>query len=61
MSDVCGFCKGKPVLNAAAWTTIGASKYAACPRCGQEWDDAALAEYELRDELAVRAEHEVDP
>jgi hypothetical protein len=24
------------------------------------WDDDALAEYELRDELAVRSEHEAD-
>jgi predicted nucleic acid-binding Zn ribbon protein len=57
---VCGFCKGKPVRNAAAWVSLDASKYAPCPRCGLEWDADALAEYELRDELAIKAEHEVD-
>jgi hypothetical protein len=30
----CGFCHGKPVLNAEAWTRAGAPKYAPCPRCG---------------------------
>jgi rubredoxin len=30
----CGFCKGKPVHNAAAWTSLGVPRYAACPRCG---------------------------
>ena len=31
---VCGFCKGQPVGNAAAWTSLNAPKYAPCPRCG---------------------------
>jgi hypothetical protein len=57
---VCTFCNGKPVRNAAAWTSLDASKYAPWPRCGHVWDDDALAEYELRDELAVRSEHEAD-
>jgi hypothetical protein len=34
MTPVCGFCHGKPVLNAAVWTDAGAPHYAACPRCG---------------------------
>jgi hypothetical protein len=55
----CDYCKGKPVLNGLAWVDLSAPRFAPCPRCGLEWDDDALAEYELADELAVRAEHEV--
>lgn len=32
----CGFCHGKPVGNAARWTSLNAPKYAPCPRCGVE-------------------------
>lgn len=31
----CGFCHGRPVGNAARWTSLGAPEYAPCPRCGQ--------------------------
>lgn len=30
----CGFCKGQPVGNAAAWVDGGPRRSAACPRCG---------------------------
>lgn len=33
---VCDFCKGRPVLNAAAWTSATERKYAVCPRCGAD-------------------------
>jgi hypothetical protein len=47
----CGFCKGRPVLNAAAWVSLDAPKYAPCPRCGREWTEAEL---ELELERAER-------
>lgn len=34
-SEVCGFCRGKPVGNGAAWYTLDAPRYLPCPRCGQ--------------------------
>jgi hypothetical protein len=30
----CGFCKGQPVGNAAAWVDGGPRRSAECPRCG---------------------------
>jgi hypothetical protein len=32
---VCGFCKGKPVGNAARWIDKDAPPTAPCPRCGE--------------------------
>jgi hypothetical protein len=49
MSELCGFCQGKPVLNAAAWTTWGAPHYVPCPRCG---------ELNLPDDVERRATHD---
>jgi hypothetical protein len=30
----CGFCKGRPVVNASGWVAAGAPAYVPCPRCG---------------------------
>ena len=54
---VCTWCKGKPVINARSWIALNEPRYVPCPQCGAEWDEDALAEYEARDEQAVREEH----
>jgi hypothetical protein len=33
--EVCGFCKGLPVGNAATWVDGKPRPPAACPRCGE--------------------------
>lgn len=33
--EVCGFCKGQPVGNAATWLDGKPRPPAACPRCGE--------------------------
>jgi uncharacterized C2H2 Zn-finger protein len=33
--SACGFCHGKPVHNAGAWTSLEAEKFLPCPRCGE--------------------------
>jgi hypothetical protein len=38
--DECGFCHGKPVINAASWFTLGVDRYAPCPRCGKTVEPA---------------------
>ena len=38
-ADVCTFCHGRPVRNAAAWVSLHAPKYAACPRCGRTYSN----------------------
>ncbi len=34
-SSVCGFCQGKPVINAAVWWSDRETEYLPCPRCGE--------------------------
>lgn len=40
----CDFCKGRPVGNAARWTSLNAPTYAACPRCGKTNDPTEESE-----------------
>jgi DNA-directed RNA polymerase subunit RPC12/RpoP len=54
MSDVCGFCRGLPVLSAASWTSLSAPRYAACPRCGVKRVPEAERELELARERTVQ-------
>ncbi len=38
MSAVCGFCKGKPVGDAATWVDGKPRPPAPCPRCGETFN-----------------------
>lgn len=53
---ICKFCKGRPVLNASAWTSTTQKVYAQCPACGaQPPEPGATPTFEVVSELSYDA------